>query len=267
MAKQAAQDALDESGIAPSAITHLVTVSCTGFKAPGFDLGLIKQLQLANTVERTHVGFMGCHGAFNGMRVAHAFAQSVPNSRIILCATEICSIHYYYPWDPKRVVGNALFGDGAGAMVGSAGQNTAADAWQLVANGSCLFPNSDHAMTWVIGNHGFEMTLSAKVPNMIAAHLRPWLENWLKSHGKAIGEIGSWAIHPGGPRILSAVEESIGLIPGVAWSSREILTQYGNMSSATILFILDRLRRTAALRPCVALGFGPGLVVEAALFL
>jgi len=266
MAKRASEQALAESGVSSSAITHLVTVSCTGFAAPGFDLGLIKELNLPNTVERTHIGFMGCHGAFNGMRVARAFAQSVPNARILLCATEICSIHYYYPWNPKRIVGNALFGDGAAAIVGVPDKDAPDDAWRAAANGSCLFPDSEYAMTWTIGNNGFEMNLSAKVPQLIATHLRPWLENWLKTHGLSIGEIASWAIHPGGPRIISSVEDALGLLPGIAWASREVLTQYGNMSSPTVLFILDRLRREGSLRPCVALGFGPGLVAEATLF-
>lgn len=266
LARQSSMQALAESGLSPSSITHLVTVSCTGFQAPGFDIGLIKELGLPKTVERTHVGFMGCHGAFNGMRVARAYAESHPDARILLCATEICSIHYYYPWNPKRVVGNALFADGSAALVGVSSTQAPKSAWREVANGSCLFPDSDYAMAWTIGNNGFEMTLSAKVPQLIANNLRPWLDEWLASHGLAIGDIASWAIHPGGPRIIASVEETLGLVPGVAWASREVLTQFGNMSSPTVLFIIDRLRREGALRPCVALGFGPGLVAEAALF-
>ena len=266
MALDASAQALDESGIAPSLITHLITVTCTGFKAPGFDIALIKNLGLPSSVERTQVGFMGCHGAFNALRVARAYAQSHPEARVLICAAEICSIHYYYPWNPKRIVGNALFGDGSAALVGVSTELAPDDAWREVANGSCLFPDCEYAMGWEIGNHGFEMTLSAKVPNLIANNLKPWLETWLKSHGLAIGDVASWAIHPGGPRIIASVEEALGLIPGVAWASREVLTQFGNMSSPTVLFILDRLRRSDAPRPCVALGFGPGLVVEAALF-
>ena len=176
MARRATERALADSGIAPKDITHLVTVSCTGFAAPGFDIGLIKELGLPNTVERTHVGFMGCHGSFNGMRVARALADSHANARILLCAAEICSIHYYYPWNPKRVVGNALFADGSAAVVGVSSPQAPDSAWREVANGSCLFPNSEFAMAWTIGNNGFEMTLSAKVPQLIASNLRPWLE-------------------------------------------------------------------------------------------
>ena len=121
-------------------------------------------------------------------------------------------------------------------------------------------------MTWSIKDHGFEMTLSKKVPTLIAEHLRPWLEAWLGQHQLDLGDIASWAIHPGGPRILSAVEESLDLASGSAWASHEIFQQYGNMSSPTVLFIIERLCRAGAARPCVALGFGPGLVAEAALF-
>ena len=110
------------------------------------------------------------------------------------------------------------------------------------------------------------MTLARQVPGLIARHLRPWLERWLDANGLTVGETRSWAVHPGGPRILSAVEESLGLDPNATGVSREILAACGNMSSPTLLFILDRLRQTNAPRPCVALGFGPGLHAEATLF-
>jgi predicted naringenin-chalcone synthase len=262
LARQAARRAREESGVAPAAITHLVTVSCTGFAAPGFDIGLMKSLELGPTVERTHLGFMGCHGAFNGLRVARALAESNPNACVLLCAAELSSIHYHYTWNPKRLVGNALFADGAAAVVGASGD---AAGWRVAANGSCLFANSEHAMTWTIGNHGFDMTLSAKVPNLIAEHLRPWLETWLRAEGLSIRDVGSWAIHPGGPRILTAVESALGLDRAQTWASREVLSRFGNMSSPTVLFILQRLHAVNARRPCVAVGFGPGLAAEAAL--
>jgi predicted naringenin-chalcone synthase len=266
MARKAAGQALEESGLSPAAITHLVTVTCTGFAAPGFDIGLIKALELAPTVARTQIGFMGCHGAFNGLRVARAFADADPSARVLLCATELCSIHYHYTWDPKRLVGNALFGDGAAAVVGVQADAAPDAGWHAAANGSCLFPSSEHAMTWTIGNHGFDMTLSAKVPSLISEHLRPWMESWLRGHGLGLGDIGSWAVHPGGPRILTAVESGLGVDRAHTWASREVLARFGNMSSPTVLFILQRLREVNARRPCVALGFGPGLAGEAALF-
>jgi predicted naringenin-chalcone synthase len=262
LAVTAAQQALAGAKLSPAAITHLVTVSCTGFNAPGIDVGLIKQLRLAPTVQRTNVGFMGCHGAINGLRVAQAFAEAAPAARVLVCAFELCSLHWYYQWDPKRNIANALFSDGTAAVVG--GTDAASD-WRLTATGSCLFPNTAYAMKWSIGDHGFEMGLSGKIPTLIGESLRPWLETWLASHGKRIEEIGCWAVHPGGPRVLDAVEEALCLPRGALDDSRDVLAECGNMSSPTVLFILDRLRRRNAPRPCVVLGFGPGLIAEVAL--
>jgi predicted naringenin-chalcone synthase len=120
-------------------------------------------------------------------------------------------------------------------------------------------------MTWTVGDHGFEMTLSKRIPNLIAKNLRPWLESWLGGNGLAVRDVRSWAIHPGGPRILDAVAESLELTREQTADSRSVFARCGNMSSPTVLFILDHLRRQRAQRPCVALGFGPGLAVEAAL--
>jgi predicted naringenin-chalcone synthase len=266
LAEQAARRALDESGMKPSDLTHIVTVSCTGFTAPGLDIGLINALELNAQIQRTHVGFMGCHGAINGLRVGRAFAEADETARVLICAVELSSLHYYYGWDPKKMVANALFADGAAAVVGEDVAHPARGQWQMAAAGSCLFPRSQYAMTWDIGDHGFEMSLSSRVPGLIATNLRPWLEGWLAKHNLAPGDIGTWAVHPGGPRILSAVEESLGLSRDALVVSREILAECGNMSSPTILFILQKLLKRQAPRPCVAIGFGPGLIAEAALF-
>ena len=120
-------------------------------------------------------------------------------------------------------------------------------------------------MTWTIGDAGFGMTLSARVPQLIGEHLRPWLSGWLARHGLATSDVGSWAVHPGGPRVLDAVEQALDLPRDATAVSRQVLSEHGNMSSPTVLFILQRLQRQLADRPCVALAFGPGLVVEAAL--
>jgi predicted naringenin-chalcone synthase len=266
LAIQAARQALREAALEPRSLTHLVTVSCTGFRAPGVDIELIKKLELKPTIERTHVGFMGCHGALNGLRVARAFTGAMPSARVLLCAVELCGLHYHYQWSPKRMVSNALFADGAAAVVGVPPGVAPADAWKTTTSGACLFPASESAMTWSIGDHGFEMTLSTRVPDLLAQHLRPWLTKWLEECGLRLGDVASWAIHPGGPRILSAVEKSLDLSPDATAVSRQILAECGNMSSPTVLFVLKRLRDCRAPLPCVALGFGPGLATEAALF-
>jgi alpha-pyrone synthase len=266
LAVEAAREALERAGLAPRTLTHLITVSCTGFVAPGLDRDLIGALRLAPTVERTHVGFMGCHGALNGLRVARAFTGADPEARVLLCAVELCSLHYHYGWDPEKMVANALFADGAAAVVGCPAAAAPRGAWRVAATGSCLVPNSADAMSWIVGDHGFDMALSRRVPELIGRHLRPWLQSWLERQGVPLAEVASWAIHPGGPRILETVEEGLELPQSAADVSRAVLAECGNMSSATVLFVLDRLRAQGARLPCVALAFGPGLVAEAALF-
>ena len=224
---------------------------------------------------------MGCHGALNGLRVAHAFAQADAGARVLLCALELCSLHQQLGWHPERVVANALFADGAAATVlaadgppaagaesgAGAGQVTlpVAPPWRLLASGSTVLPDSADAMAWTIADHGFEMGLSPRVPALIAARLAPWLDGWLAARGLDRAAIGSWALHPGGPRLLEAVRDCLDLPASAIEPSTAVLRECGNMSSATILFILDRLRLAGAPLPCVALAFGPGLCVEAAL--
>lgn len=262
---RAARQAITAAAVRPNEFTHLITVSCTGFHAPGVDIALIRHLELQPTIERTHIGFMGCHGALNGLRVARAFCQANPNARVLLCAVELCSLHYHYGWDPGKMVANALFADGAAAVVGMPDETHSADDWHVAATGSCVLPHAEAAMTWLIGEHGFEMTLSKQVPQLIGEHLGPWLETWLRQSDLSRADIATWAVHPGGPRILTAVEASLDLDPQALAVSREVLASHGNMSSPTLLFILDRLRQRNAPRPCVGLGFGPGLVAEAVL--
>ena len=267
LARRAASEALEQSNIDPQKITHLITCSCTGFSAPGLEVRLLNALGLPATVSRTHIGFMGCHASFNAMAVARSFIMAQPDARVLVCSAELCSLHFAYGFDTQRMVANALFADGAAAAVlGASDQDQSHEAWQLAQTGSCILPDSTDAMTWNIGNHGFVMTLSSRVPDLIAAHLRSWLEPWLAQQGLALSDIGSWAIHPGGPRIVESTEAALGLPDGIAKVSRQVLSDYGNMSSATILFILKQLRDAGAARPCVALGFGPGLAAEVMLW-
>jgi predicted naringenin-chalcone synthase len=264
LAEEAARRALDDASTDVGEITHLVTVSCTGFFSPGLDASLIDALELPRTVHRTHVGFMGCHGALNGLRVAASQAGEA-QARVLLCAVELCSLHFAYGWDPEMMVANTLFADGAAAIVGAPVTNGETPPWSVQAQGTFLMPRSGDAMSWRIGDHGFRMTLSAAVPELIRTNLGGWLKGWLQEQGLSVEDVGSWAVHPGGPRILESVEDALALENGFLDVSREVLRHHGNMSSPTVLFVLERLRREGAALPCVALAFGPGLVVEAML--
>lgn len=270
LALRAVRAALEQAQVPPERITHLITVSCTGFHAPGVDLSLVAALPLRASVARTHVGFMGCHAALNGLRVAAGFTGADPNACVLLCAVELCSLHMQYGWEGGRIVANALFADGAAALVASregpaAARESASGLRRWIASGSFVVPASAEAMSWAIEDHGFVMGLSPQVPDLIGEHLRPWLEGWLAEHQHTLDSIGCWAVHPGGPRILSAVTETLGLDPSLIEPSRSVLRECGNMSSPTLLFILERLRRSGASGPCLAMAFGPGLCVEVAL--
>jgi predicted naringenin-chalcone synthase len=264
LAAQAARQTLAGSSHKADRITHLVTVSCTGFHAPGVDIHLIDALGLRPTVARTHIGFMGCHGAINGLRVAQAFVAAESQAAVLLCAVELSSLHYHYAFDPLRLVGNAVFADGAAALIGVRGSYEAS-AWRVVDTASVLMSDSQDAMSWNIGDHGFEMLLAPQVPQLIEGKLQNWLCGWLDRWDLSLEKIGSWAIHPGGPRIVSAVENALGLSKAATAASRNVLRDCGNMSSPTLLFVLQQLMLADVPRPCVMIGFGPGLVAEAAL--
>ncbi len=269
LALKASKHALAEAQISANRITHLITISCTGFHAPGVDFDLIDQLQLPLNIQRTHVGFMGCHAALNGLRVAHAFIEADPKAVVLLCAVELCSLHLQYGWNPEQVVANTLFADGAAALIATRSKinnkEPISAGLSLQASGSTVIPETRDLMHWQIGNQGFSMGLSPKVPKEIAKTLQPWLSEWLNERGTDLNSIQHWAIHPGGPRILQACADALSLSEDQLAVSRHVLSHYGNMSSATVLFVLEHMRQHHCHGPCVALAFGPGLCAEVAL--
>jgi predicted naringenin-chalcone synthase len=264
---QAVTRALESSRFCAREITHLVTVSCTGFSAPGLDLSIVQDCGLSSTVARMHIGFMGCHGAINGIRVAQAIAEANSQARVLLCAVELCTLHQQYGWHPDRIVSNALFADGASAFVGSSYCPGDESTPKVAMTGSTVVPDTEELMQWRVRDHGFEMTLSPQVPDVIQATLRPWLCDWLEQRQLSIDDIGGWAIHPGGPKILQACSNALGFQHQQLSPSQSVLAEYGNMSSPTVLFILQRLLQQRASLPYMMLAFGPGLTIEAALIL
>lgn len=267
LALDSCRQAVRRARIEPGRITHLVTVSCSGFSAPGFDIGLIEELGLSPETSRTHVGFMGCHGAFNGLRVAKGYAEADPEAVVLVCSVELCSLHHHYGWSMDKVIANGLFADGSGAAVCRAMRDSdrREGPYRLLGNGSCLLDGTRRMMSWRIGNHGFEMTLSQKVPSIIEERLAGWMQGFLARHGLTVPDVKGWAIHPGGPRILDACATALELSEDDLTPAREVLARHGNMSSATILFVLERLMQEPMEGPVVALGFGPGLTIEAML--
>ncbi len=262
LAAAAARAALANSGIDAGAITHLVTASCTGFSAPGVDLYLVGALGLSADVARVHVGFMGCHGAVNACRMARALASENTDARVLVVAVELCTIHFQYGLGRDELLPNALFADGAAAMVIGAGEAPL----RLLGTASRVIPNSAHAMTWRIADTGFRMTLDSSVPDLIAAHVRVFVESALARHGLSVDDVAGWAIHPGGPRVIDSALAGLGLPSAAGDASRDVLRHHGNMSSATVLFVLEELLRRGTDGPIAALAFGPGLTAELALF-
>ena len=265
LALQSSRRALAEAGVTPQEVNHLITVSCTGFSSPGVDFHLCEQLALTPGVQRTHVGFMGCHAALNALRVANAITASDPKSCVLVCAVELCSLHYQYGWHAEQMVANALFADGAAAVVGKPSSDGHAGWASVVDTASWRIANSDDLMSWRIGDHGFQMTLSNQVPDVIREELSTWIAHWLAGNGLTTSEVDAWAIHPGGPRILDACQDALSLSDELLRPSRNVLSRCGNMSSPTVLFILDEIRQQVRGGHCVLLAFGPGLTVEAIL--
>jgi predicted naringenin-chalcone synthase len=280
LAAKSAKIALERSQLPGSRITHLVTVSCTGFVSPGIDHQLIQTLGLPPTVQRTHVGFMGCHGAINGLRTAKSIAESDPDAIVLVTAVELCSLHQQYTEDPQQLVANSLFADGAASVIVSArnpfneppnanDSSSNQRCWQMISSFSFYIPNTTDTMSWKIGDHGFSMQLSPEVPQIIKEQLRAPTCEWLKKHHidpfDQHNEL-DWVVHPGGPRILDAVAEAFNLDEARISLSRKILSEHGNMSSPTLLFILDQLPVSDASAPyCITIAFGPGLHAEALL--
>ncbi len=266
LAIEASREAMEEADVDPTEITHLVAVTCTGFGSPGLEYEMIKGLGLSPDVTRTHIGFMGCHAALNALQVADAFARAQEDAKILLCCVELCTLHFQYGWHDQQVVANALFSDGAASVV-ITGAHAAHKEGHLRIRGtaSSIIDDTYDEMSWHVGDHGFDMTLSPAVPDVIRRTLRPWTEAFLADHDLSVDDIASWAIHAGGPRIVTAAGEALDLPETDLLAARHILQTHGNMSSATVLFIMRELLQQQAKRPMVALAFGPGLIVEGAL--
>ncbi len=263
LAERAVEDLADRLGPGWRAgITHLVLTTCTGFAAPGVDQHVIKRFGLSPSVERTTVGFMGCNAAFNALKIARHVVRSEPEARVLVLNLELCSLHLQETGDLETALMFLLFADGCAASLVSAD----ATGLELDRFGQALLPESAGQITWRIGDDGFDMHLSGAVPRTIGTHLPAHVAELLGQ--RPLSEVGLWAVHPGGRSILDAVEECLDLGPEALAASRDVLASHGNMSSATVMFVLAALLERAAApgERGVALGFGPGLSVESFTF-
>lgn len=273
LAENVAERALRKADVKADEITHVIAVSCTGFFAPGLDVELVKRLNLPASTERTFIGFMGCYAAFNALRVADSFCQSRPDARVLVVCAELCTLHFQIDDTLESIIVNSLFSDGAAAAVlASRPKGDARGRMAYVDGQSRLDDDSKEDMTWAIGNTGFLMGLSSRVPDIIADHLPGYVDDLLGRNDLTTEEVDFWAVHPGGRAVVERAEEVLGLTSADLRDSLEVLRLYGNMSSPTILFVLQRIlnRRTRGNGEPpdrgVAMAFGPGLTIEGALF-
>lgn len=264
-------------GVAASDVTHVITVSCTGFYAPGPDFMVARDLGLNAGVERYHLGFMGCYASIPALRLARQLCEADAAAVVLVISVELCTLHLRSSNDPDTIVASSLFSDGAGAgIVSTRDPGPGERAFELDRFATRITPVGEGDMAWKIGDHGFEMVLSNAVPAIIDAHITGALEP-LFAADAALAEalandtsseaVEHWAIHPGGRSILDKVEARLALSEAQLVPARETLRDYGNMSSATVLFVLANILESdaAAGDRVAAMAFGPGLTVESAL--
>ncbi|MGV9195490.1 type III polyketide synthase [Microbacterium sp. MC2] len=262
LSARAARNALEDAGVTTDEVTHVVTVSCTGSFAPGPDYRLVRDLSLPTTVERYHLGFIGCAAAFPALRLAARITAAQPEAVVLVVCTELCSLHIRASADPQQIVAASVFGDGAAAAVVTADPRVGADGGlELDRFGTALTSEGEEDMVWTVGDHGFDMTLSAEVPRIIGREIRAAVSDFFAGDAAPT----AWAVHPGGRSVLDRVEQGLGLDSTALDHSRAVLRDFGNMSSATVLFILQRLLADDAVGDGARIGglaFGPGLTVE-----
>ncbi|MCG3147822.1 MAG: Alpha-pyrone synthesis polyketide synthase-like Pks18 [Verrucomicrobiae bacterium] len=257
------------SGFSPADVTHVVTASCTGFYNPGMDYDIVVGLGLPPTVERYNLGFMGCYAAMPALRMAEQFCRANPRAVVLVVCLELCTLHFQLRDNPDNILANALFADGVAAAVVSARAPAGhAPVLRLGEFLPALATEGGGDMAWEVGNTGFNIVLSSYVPDIIAGSIGPIVDNILARRGRQRGEIDRWAIHPGGKSILDKLERCLLLEPSQLQQSRDVLRDFGNMSSATILFVLRRILDTLTpghAEQICAMAFGPGLTIETAL--
>ncbi|WP_405156532.1 type III polyketide synthase [Paenibacillus sp. FSL K6-0108] len=259
---QAAHQALEDAVVSNSEITHLITVSCTGQFLPGLDVRLIQQLELAPRINRIPLVFQGCAAGLKAVQLANSIVTSDKDAKVLIVCVELCTLHFQPSAKRDDLFAASFFGDGASACVVGLSGTGRKELFRLGNGQSALLPDCSEEMIWEVGNTGFDLYLSPQIPKLLGLHLGPELERSL--NGSNLPEI--WAIHPGGRGIVDAVQKLYKLSDETVAYSRNILRDYGNLSSVTILFVLQAIRHDYCKREeassGIALAFGPGLTAE-----
>lgn len=268
LALHAIDDCFTRHGtIRPADITHVITISCTGMYAPGLDIEIVQKLQLPSSTQRTAINFMGCYGAFNGLKVANAICQSNPKAKVLMVSVELCSLHFQKNISKDNLIANAIFADGAAAVLLES-QHQQPVSLTLKSFYCDLLPQTQQEMAWHIADSGFDIALSSYVPDAIENGIAIFMERLLKQSDLKPSDIDFYAIHPGGSKILQASESALGITAEQNQYSYSILRNFGNMSSATVLFVLkaiwDNLKPSDAGKHIFSCAFGPGLTLESA---
>lgn len=264
LALRAASAALADARVTPGALTHLLTVSCTGQFLPGLDAELARTLGLRDTVNRIPLTFLGCAAGLKAIGLARDIVRGQPDAAVLVVCVELCTLHIQPSAAKEALFGASFFGDGASACVIGCAEDDNRGVFELGNPTSALLPEGEGEMVWEVGDYGFDLYLSSRIPALISRHLPERLTGLLDPRGTWPG---IWAIHPGGKGIIDALESELGLEDEHTRYSRGVLRDFGNMSSATLLFVLDAIRLAkreegAPRTEGICLAFGPGLSCE-----
>jgi alpha-pyrone synthase len=256
-------------GLNKSAITHLITFSCTGMYAPGLDIQMVEKCGLERSVERTCINFMGCYAAINALKAAYHICRSSPDAVVMIAGVELCSLHYQRSYEANQVVANALFADGAAVgIVSSKNIKATNNKFGLTLQHfyAEFEQSASNDMVWRIGDAGFDLRLTPEVPNIVRENIKPLLDTLFTKTGLTKEDIDFYAIHPGGVKILEACEQALNIAKEQNAVSYDVLRNYGNMSSVTVLFVLEQyLKQFTAQdkgKKILACAFGPGITME-----
>ncbi len=264
---EVAQKMMDQSEFNADDITHLITVSCTGFYAPGPDFDIIKSLGLSPKTERYHLGFMGCYAAIPALKMANQICRANPEANVMIVSVELCTLHFQANSKMDNLLSSSVFADGgAGAIVSN--RKPDQSAYKIDGFASAITEKGKDDMAWSIGDNGFNMVLSNYIPDLLEEGLHPFLDPVLNQYQMSLSDIDLWGVHPGGRAILDKVEKTFTLANDALSASRNVLSKYGNMSSATVLFVLKELleqKSETGNQQALAMAFGPGLTLESAL--